>query len=104
MTIPPQMPYKEIFYVGERMCAGKNNVFFSMASERPQRRKKREDEAKEICLSCKNITVCRDYAREMREPYGVWGAETEYERFVAGFSNYNPFRRQQMSSYHRNKV
>lgn len=87
-----------LIFVGERMCASKVDVFYATQKERPQRRVKREQMAKEICLSCVNTNVCRDYARETRESYGVWGGETEYERFMAGFSDYNPFRRQQKQS------
>lgn len=94
---------KSIPYVGERMCANKMNIFYSDTRERPQRRMRREAEAKEVCRLCSNATVCRDYAREMREPFGVWGGETEYERFLAGFSDFNPFQRQQRPSYHGNK-
>ena len=96
---------KAIPYVGERMCANRQNLFYASTShERPQRRARREAEAKQVCESCVNTIVCRDYAREIREPYGVWGGETEYERFRAGFSSFNPFRRQQRPSYHRNKM
>lgn len=89
---------QKIKFVGERMCANKVDVFYAIQKERPQRRVKREQMAKDICLSCANSDACREYARANRESFGVWGGETEYERFMAGFSENNPFRRQQRES------
>jgi WhiB family redox-sensing transcriptional regulator len=31
-------------------------------------------------MSCPVLKNCREHALQVREPYGVWGAMTEYER------------------------
>ncbi|WP_051721621.1 WhiB family transcriptional regulator [Streptomyces albidoflavus] len=40
--------------------------------------------AKEICYGCPVIEDCKRFALERREPYGVWGGMSEYERRVVG--------------------
>jgi WhiB family transcriptional regulator, redox-sensing transcriptional regulator len=55
-------------------------VFYPPDNERGPARQHREEQAKTICVSCPVRRVCRRYALEAREPYGVWGATTPRER------------------------
>jgi len=66
------------------VCKGMSHIFYSDFSERPTKRVRREKAAKAICNSCPVMEQCRDYARKNPE-YGVWGGETEEERFLQGF-------------------
>jgi WhiB family redox-sensing transcriptional regulator len=65
-------------------CRGMTHLFFAPAAERPQTRRRREEAARQVCLSCPVLDTCRDYARQHHE-YGFWGAETEEERHAAGY-------------------
>lgn len=40
--------------------------------------------AKEVCHGCPVIEDCKRFALERREPHGVWGGMSEYERRVVG--------------------
>lgn len=66
-------------------CIGKSHLFFGKHAERPQARVRREEKAKTVCINCPKIVDCRDYARSNNEFYGVWGGETESERYNSGF-------------------
>lgn len=55
-------------------------VFFHPEGERGPARRRRDERAKQVCLSCPVLQECRDHALRAREPYGVWGAMTEGER------------------------
>lgn len=37
-------------------------------------------EAKQVCVGCPVLSVCRQHALSTSEPYGIWGALTESER------------------------
>ena len=65
-------------------CKGMTHLFFASPAERPQRRVRRENEARKICESCAVRLPCRDFARTHLE-YGLWGAENEDERHMAGY-------------------
>ena len=65
------------------VCKGLSHLFYSDFSERPSKRIKRENAAKAICGICPVIQECRQYAHNNPE-YGVWGGETEEERFSQG--------------------
>ena len=71
-------------WMAEGSCRGLTTVFFPPAAERPQSRLRREAMAREVCLECKVLDVCRSFARENHE-YGFWGGESEEERHAAGF-------------------
>lgn len=68
-----------------RPCNGLTHIFFAKHAERPQARVRREQKAKKICESCSIRNLCREVARSNGEVYGVWGGETEAERWEAGF-------------------
>lgn len=55
-------------------------VFFHPEGERDPSRARRVNRAKEVCADCPVIEACRDWARRVEEPYGVWGGESEDER------------------------
>jgi len=55
-------------------------VFFHPEGERGPARRSRDSAAKAVCLGCPVLSSCRKHALQVREPYGVWGAMTEYER------------------------
>jgi len=52
--------------------------------ERPERRARREAEARALCESCPVREPCRGWARANHE-YGFWGGESEEERAAAGY-------------------
>ena len=56
------------------------DVFFHPEGERGTARRSRDSVAKAVCLSCPVLQSCREHALRAREPFGVWGAMTEYER------------------------
>jgi WhiB family redox-sensing transcriptional regulator len=65
-------------------CRGRTHLFFPQLRERPERRARREAEARAICNVCPVLELCRRWARENRE-YGFWGGESEEERAAAGY-------------------
>jgi hypothetical protein len=44
---------------------------------------KNSRQAKKVCAACEVITQCRKYAMDNPELEGVWGGQTEDERFTA---------------------
>jgi WhiB family transcriptional regulator, redox-sensing transcriptional regulator len=56
------------------------DVFFHPEGERGPARRNRDSAAKAVCLTCPVLKSCREHALAVREPYGVWGAMTEFER------------------------
>jgi WhiB family redox-sensing transcriptional regulator len=79
----------DLTWTGQAACRGKAELFFPPFAERPQTRLKREAKAKAICASCAVMHRCREYGRANHE-YGIWGAENEEERVLAGFSLHAP--------------
>lgn len=65
-------------------CKGLTHHFFGTCFERPQIRAAREARAKKICKDCTVVLQCRNYARENGER-GVWGGESEDERYKLGY-------------------
>ncbi|HEV8648151.1 MAG TPA: WhiB family transcriptional regulator [Actinomycetes bacterium] len=56
------------------------SAFFSRDGERGPTKRRRELEAKRICLVCPVRAPCAAYALAHREPYGVWGGLSEDDR------------------------
>ena len=82
----------ELFAVSERpswmddaACKGRTTLFFGIAGERPERRVRREAQARKMCAECPVLEPCRDMARINREN-GFWGGETEEERAASGYA------------------
>jgi WhiB family redox-sensing transcriptional regulator len=65
-------------------CRGRTQIFFPQLRERPERRTRREAEARALCAGCPVLEPCQRWARENRE-YGFWGGESEDERAAAGY-------------------
>lgn len=62
-------------------CRGMDvEAFFHPDNERGAARRERDRQAKEVCASCPVIEPCRRWARQVEEPFGVWGGESEDER------------------------
>lgn len=62
-------------------CRGEAaETFYPPDREKPAARRRRELQAKQICLSCPVLQQCRRVAIASREPHGVWGATTPRER------------------------
>ena len=55
-------------------------MFFHPDGERDPARGRRVATAKQVCAACPVIEQCRNWARSVGEPYGVWGGESEDER------------------------
>jgi hypothetical protein len=75
---------------GNLPCTGNQYVFYGKHAERPETRVRREGQAKMVCRTCPQAETCRDYARSNNEVFGVWGGETEIERYNAGFLEFVP--------------
>ncbi len=73
----------------EGACLGQTHLFFAPHAERPQARLRREAAARKVCLGCRVLRDCREYARRNYE-YGFWGGESEDERMAAGFAVPDP--------------
>lgn len=78
-------PVGDIEWTQFSNCKGKTHLFFAPKAERPQARARREAKARSLCDVCIVRDTCRDYARVNHE-YGLWGAESEEERHLAGFT------------------
>ena len=64
-------------------CRGReqSRAFYPpMHHESREERAAREQRAKAICLDCAVQTACLEYALGTREPFGIWGGLTEFER------------------------
>ncbi|MFP7696528.1 WhiB family transcriptional regulator [Trueperella sp. LYQ143] len=57
------------------------DYFFHPEGERGGPRRRRIERAKQICHTCPVVEECRNYALNNNEPYGVWGALSEEERY-----------------------
>lgn len=64
-------------------CRGLDSaVFFHPDGERNPSRARRTAQAKEVCHRCPVMDMCREFALETREPFGVWGGLAEAERRI----------------------
>lgn len=62
-------------------CRGMDSAFFFHPDgERGPARARREARAKAICRTCPVLTMCRQHALAVHEPYGIWGGLSESER------------------------
>jgi WhiB family transcriptional regulator, redox-sensing transcriptional regulator len=69
----------------QAICKGYSYLFYPKDSERPQAKDRREQKAKTFCSICPVLNSCREYARNNSE-FGVWGGESEEERYLAGYN------------------
>lgn len=58
------------------------DLFFHPYGERDPSRSRRDAAAVEVCRTCPVVQQCLAYARATAQPYGVWGGETEDERWA----------------------
>jgi WhiB family redox-sensing transcriptional regulator len=72
-------------WMDDAACAGRTQLFFGIAGERPERRVRREARARKVCAGCPVIEPCRLMARRNGEN-GFWGGESEEERAAAGYA------------------
>jgi WhiB family transcriptional regulator, redox-sensing transcriptional regulator len=64
-------------------CRGMDSaVFFHPDGERNPSRARRTAKAKEVCHRCPVMDLCREFALQTREPFGVWGGLAEAERRI----------------------
>jgi WhiB family transcriptional regulator, redox-sensing transcriptional regulator len=64
-------------------CRGMDSaVFFHPDGERNPSRARRTARAKEVCHRCPVMDLCREFALQTREPFGVWGGLAEAERRI----------------------
>lgn len=82
MTI--RISYSTLDWFDKAKCKGRSELFFGQVGEATRIRREREKLAVSICNTCEAIYKCRQFARESGE-LGVWGGETEDQRFDAGF-------------------
>ncbi|WP_256820419.1 WhiB family transcriptional regulator [Dietzia sp. Die43] len=61
-------------------CVGENDLFYSAEDEPKGVRRRKEAAAIAICRGCAVLEVCRTFAIEAGELYGVWGGMTEADR------------------------
>lgn len=62
-------------------CRGLDaSVFFHPENERGRSRRRREEQAKQICSDCPVRRECLGWALSVHEPYGVWGGLSSTER------------------------
>ena len=76
----------DLAWVDHAECSGLTEMFFGQLGEKPHIRKAREQSAIAVCKTCPVMYQCRQFARENRE-LGIWGGETEDERYYGGFLN-----------------
>lgn len=76
---------QDLSWFSEAMCRGKSELFYEPSKkETSPERRKRERAAVAICNSCPVQKKCRQYGRD-NEELGIWGGETETERWSAGY-------------------
>ena len=86
-------------WMSQASCKNKTRLFFLSGDETAAERRRLTYSAKAICKSCPVLFDCREYARANNE-LGIWGGETEEERFMAGYLN-NPAVNKRLSRMRR---
>lgn len=76
----------ELAWANRAACKGLTEMFFGELKEKPRIRQARERAAIAVCKTCPVMLQCRNFARENKE-LGVWGGETEDDRYRGGFLN-----------------
>jgi len=81
--LDPRYPHSDfmlkIASVGEVPCERLPEVFFPEDIEDPQLRDTATETAKTLCAECPLLYVCRDYAIDTRQEFGIWGGLTARE-------------------------
>lgn len=84
-TMQFEVPDDEATWRDHAVCKGRTNLFFPPRAERPQARVRREAHARLLCTTCPVQHSCQEFARSNHE-YGFWGAESEEDRHLAGYT------------------
>ena len=74
--------WKLKFLLGNMMQCADNTVatcFSSCYFREEKEREKREAKAKAVCSSCPVKLECLEEAKEIAEPFGIWGGLNEVE-------------------------
>jgi WhiB family transcriptional regulator, redox-sensing transcriptional regulator len=58
------------------------SLFYAPENENNHQRRFRESAAKAVCAHCPVRAICRAYALQAGELYGIWGGTTERERQI----------------------
>lgn len=90
-------------WISKAACKGRTELFYSKLSERPQAEARRVAKAKQICSTCPVIEECREAGRVNRE-FGVWGGETDEDRYALGFFNNDPVIRKRQRASERRRL
>ena len=78
---PARYPTADDDWQERGACRSANpSLFFAPDNETNHQRRFRETAAKAICAHCPVRAVCRAYALQTGEVYGIWGGTTERER------------------------
>jgi len=81
-TVP--YPHPDDDWQERGACRSANpSLFFAPDHESNHQRRFRETAAKAICGHCPVRAICRAYALQTGELYGIWGGTTERERMQA---------------------
>ncbi|WP_405930864.1 WhiB family transcriptional regulator [Streptomyces sp. NBC_00827] len=82
MNASPLVPLLDAWqWQADAACRGMASaVFFSPPGERGHRRHRREQRAVEVCRACPVLDRCAAFAQSTRQPYGIWGGQTEHQR------------------------
>lgn len=94
---------EDLSWASRGECQGLSEMFFGQLGEKPHIRQQREAAAIAICKTCTVVYKCRQFARENRE-LGIWGGETEDERYFGGFLNDPDVSRRNKARERRSKV
>lgn len=80
----PKLFDTDISWMSKAACKGRTELFFDVDKEGKRARQMRETAALSLCKSCAVANDCRDYGRRNGE-YGIWGSESEFERWSGGW-------------------
>ena len=84
---PGPYPHPDDDWQERGACRTANpSLFFAPDHESNHQRRFRETAAKAICAHCPVRAICRAYALQTGELYGIWGGTTERERMRANAS------------------
>jgi WhiB family redox-sensing transcriptional regulator len=80
-TAPGPYPSPDDQWQGRGACRAVNPaLFYAPDNETSHQRRFRESAAKTVCSHCPVRAICRAYALQAGELYGIWGGTTERER------------------------
>lgn len=87
-----KLSLSDFTWMDDAKCKNKSELFFGPTKEGRLQKAAREEKAIAICKTCPAIYKCRLFGRENGE-LGVWGGETEDERYAGGYLKNNDIAR-----------